>query len=328
MTRPLITFAIPVYNEEANVDALAARLAATADGLAHAYEFEFLFTDNSSTDATVERLEAIGASDGRVRILRLSRNFGFQRSILTNYLNARGAAIIQIDADLQDPPEMARDFLALWEQGYKVVYGVRGKRREGRAVTWLRRVGYDVINRLSEQPIPQGAGDFRLIDRVIVDALRTYNDHSPYLRGLIAELGYKQIGLEYDRVERTAGTSKFGLKALLRLGFDGLFSTSMVPLRLASWVGAIAVAASFAGTVYYVYLRIADPRLALGMVSLHILVLVSMGMNAILLGIIGEYVGRTFNNTRGGPLSLIDEDGRGERRGAAPHPSRHEEMIK
>lgn len=308
MTRPLITFAIPVYNEEANVDALTARLASTAAALAHAYEFEFLFTDNSSTDRTVDRLETIGASDPRIRVLRLSRNFGFQRSILTNYLNARGAAIIQIDADLQDPPEMARDFLALWEQGYKVVYGVRAKRQEGRAVTWLRRVGYDVINRLSDQPIPPGAGDFRLIDRVIVDALRTYNDHSPYLRGLIAELGYKQIGLQYDRAERTAGDSKFGLKALLRLGFDGLFSTSMVPLRLATWVGGIAVAASLAGIVYYVYLRVADPRLASGMVSLHILVLISLGMNAILLGIIGEYVGRTFKNTRGGPLSLIDED--------------------
>jgi dolichol-phosphate mannosyltransferase len=297
-----------VYNEADNVQPLIERLQSTAASLSERYEFEFLFTDNCSTDQTVELLRSASLSDPRVRVLCLSRNFGFQRSILTNYLNAHGDAVIQIDADLQDPPEMAADFLALWEQGYKVVYGVRRKRREGAGITLLRRVGYAAIDRLGEHHIPPGAGDFRLIDRAVIEALRTYHDHSPYLRGLIAELGYRQIGLEYDRAGRTAGESKFGLKQLLRLGFDGLFSTSMLPLRLATWIGATAVALSSAGIVYYVYLRLAEPRLALGMVSIHILVLVSMGLNAILLGIIGEYVGRTFRNTRGGPLTLIEHD--------------------
>lgn len=305
--KKLITFCVPVYNEAPNLDALVARLQSTADSLAERYDFEFLFTDNCSTDNTTQLLAAAATSDPRIRLLRLSRNFGFQRSILTNYLNARGDAVIQIDADLQDPPEMASDFLALWERGYKVVYGVRRHRAEGRAITLLRRIGYSVIHRLSETDVPPGAGDFRLIDRVVVDALRSFNDHSPYLRGLIAELGFKQIGLEYDRAGRNAGESKFGLKGLLGLGFDGLFSTSMVPLRLATYIGIIAVGLSGLGVLFYVYLRLADPRLALGIVSLHILVLISIGFNAVLLGIIGEYVGRIFRNTRGGPLTMIDE---------------------
>lgn len=308
MPNKLITFCVPVYNEAGNVSALIARLQDTARSLADRYTFEFLFTDNSSTDATVDLLEAASRQDPRIRVLRLSRNFGFQRSILTNYLNARGDAVIQIDADLQDPPEMASDFLALWEQGYKVVYGVRRRRREGHAITTLRAVGYRFIDRLSETHIPPGAGDFRLIDRVVVEALRSFTDQSPYLRGLIAELGFRQIGLEYDRAGREAGESKFGFKALLGLGLDGLFSTSMVPLRAATWVGITVVALSLLGILYYIYLRVVDPRLALGLISLHILVLISMGINAILLGIIGEYVGRTFRNTRGGPLTLIDDD--------------------
>lgn len=312
MPNKLITFCVPVYNEAGNVSALIARLQDTARSLADRYNFEFLFTDNSSTDATVDLLEAASREDPRIRVLRLSRNFGFQRSILTNYLNARGDAVIQIDADLQDPPEMASDFLALWEQGYKVVYGVRRRRREGRAITALRAVGYRFIDRLSETHIPPGAGDFRLIDRVVVEALRSFTDQSPYLRGLIAELGFRQIGLEYDRAGRVAGESKFGLKALINLGLDGLFSTSMVPLRIATWVGVIAVALSMIGIVFYIYLRVVDPRLALGLISLHILVLISMGLNAILLGVIGEYVGRTFRNTRGGPLTLIEPGSGGE----------------
>jgi dolichol-phosphate mannosyltransferase len=306
MTRRLVSFCIPVYNEAPNVEGLLTRLQATARDLS-SYDFEFLFTDNRSTDNTVELLEVAAKSDPRVRVLRLSRNFGFQRSILMNYLNARGDAVIQVDADLQDPPEMASDFLALWEHGYKVVYGVRRRRKEGWAITLLRRLGYAFIDRLSETHIPPGAGDFRLIDRVVIEALRTFDDRSPYLRGLIAELGFKQIGVQYDREGRAAGESKFGLKDLLGLGFDGLFSTSMVPLRIASWVGIVAVALSTAGVLYYIYLRYADPRLALGIVSLHILVLISIGLNAILLGIIGEYVGRIFRNTRGGPLALVDE---------------------
>ncbi len=307
VSRRLVTFAVPVFNEESNVPALLDRLKRTAENLSSSYDFEFLFTDNCSTDNTVALLDAASSEDPRIRVLRLSRNFGFQRSILTNYLNSRGEAVIQIDADLQDPPEMAHDFLAMWERGYKVVYGVRRQRAEGRAITLFRRIGYNIIDRLSEQSIPPGAGDFRLIDRVVVEALRSYTDHSPYLRGLIAELGYKQIGLEYDRAGRTEGDSKFGLKQLLGLGFDGLFSTSMVPLRIATWAGIAAVVLSSLGVIYYVYLRLSDPRLALGMISLHILVLISMALNAILIGIVGEYVGRTFKNTRGGPLALVED---------------------
>ncbi|MBB6309042.1 glycosyltransferase family 2 protein [Xanthobacter tagetidis] len=306
-TRKLITFCIPVYNESANIERLIARLQSTAASLAARYDFEFLFTDNSSEDDTVAKLKAAAVSEPRIRVIRLSRNFGFQKSILTNYLNARGDALIQLDADLQDPPEMAADFLALWERGYKVVYGIRRKRLESHLMQRLRKAGYAFISNLSDEPIPLDAGDFRLIDRVIVEALQEYNDYAPYLRGAIATLGYPQIGIEYDRAQREAGKSNFGIREVIKLGMDGLFSTSMVPLRLATWVGVIALAVSVLAIPVYVIARYTNPSFPAGFASIYIFILISMGVNALLLGVFGEYIGRIFRNTRGGPMTIVQE---------------------
>lgn len=306
-TRKLITFCIPVYNESGNIERLVDRLQGTAAALADRYDFEFLFTDNSSEDDTVEKLKTAAASEPRIRIIRLSRNFGFQKSILTNYLNARGDALIQLDADLQDPPEMAADFIALWERGYKVVYGIRRKRHESHLMQRIRKAGYAFISNLSDEPIPLDAGDFRLIDRVIVEALQEYNDYAPYLRGAIATLGYPQVGIEYDRAQREAGKSNFGIREVIKLGMDGLFSTSMVPLRLATWVGVIALAVSVLAVPFYIIVRYTNPTFPTGLASIYVFILISIGVNALLLGVFGEYIGRIFRNTRGGPITIIQE---------------------
>ncbi|QIB32700.1 glycosyltransferase family 2 protein [Ancylobacter pratisalsi] len=306
-TRKLISFCIPVFNESGNVERLIARLQDVSESLSERYDFEFLFTDNCSEDDTVDKLKAAARTEPRIRIIRLSRNFGFQRSILTNYLNARGDALIQLDADLQDPPELAGDFLALWERGYKVVYGIRRKRLESGLMTRFRKAGYALIRQLSDEPIPLDAGDFRLIDRVIVEALQEYNDYAPYLRGAIATLGYPQTGIEYDRARREAGNSNFGITAMIRLGMDGLFSTSMVPLRLATWVGIAALAVSVLAIPVYAIARYTDPTFPTGLASVYVLILLSMGVNALLLGVFGEYIGRIFRNTRGGPITIIQE---------------------
>ena len=215
--RPLISIVIPVYNEAANIPALYERIHDVADGLIDDYRFEFLFTDNHSTDDTFTIISDLATTDDRVRCLRFSRNFGFQRSILTGYLNARGDAAVQIDADLQDPPELIPQFLELWEQGHAVVYGIRSKRPEGRSMTAARSAFYRLVNLVSADDLPHDAGDFRLVDRRILDALRQIDDYHPYLRGLIASFGFDQIGVEYERDARSEGNSKFSFWKLVGL---------------------------------------------------------------------------------------------------------------
>lgn len=178
----LITISVPVLNEADNVKPLMERLRAVAD-VHSRYDFEFLFTDNASRDATFERLAGEARLDNRVRVLRFTRNFGFQTSILTNYLNAKGDAAIQIDADLQDPPELFDEFLAAWEQGYKVVYGIRRSRPENAALRLGRKLFYRGLASLSDVELPVDAGDFRLIDRAVIEDLRQVRDDAPYIVG-------------------------------------------------------------------------------------------------------------------------------------------------
>ena len=246
--------------------------------------------------------------DKRIRVLRFSRNFGFQPSIMTNFLNARGDAAIQLDCDLQDPPEMIHDFLRQWEQGYKVVYGVRKTRPEAWWLYTMRRLYYRLIDFISEVHLPYDAGDFRLIDRSIIELLRQNSDRRPYLRGLIASMGFKQIGIPYDREARFAGRSKFNLLRLFSLAFDGILQQSVVPLRIASYVGLGTFILAFIGAIYYFIERLFfKSHWPEGLASSSILLLFSIGMNGIFLGIIGEYVGRIYKNMKNEPLTIIDQ---------------------
>lgn len=304
--RRLVTISIPVLNEEGNIERLLQRL----DGLALTetnYRFEFLFTDNASTDRTFELLADAANRDPRVRALRLSRNFGFQRSILTNYLNARGDAAVQIDADLQDPPELVSEFLRAWEQGYKVVYGVRKRRPELFLVRWSRFLYYRLVRWLSDTPLPVDAGDFRLIDRVIITELRNIREQTPYLRGSIANLGYPQKGIPYDRSARKAGRSKFRFFQLVGLGLDGITSQSTRPLRLITLFGVIiSIVASVGALFYLYYFLVSSDGPPAGFTTLTLIGLVSLGLNALFIGMLGEYIGRIFNNTRGLPIALVE----------------------
>lgn len=306
--RKLISICVPVYNEEDNVVPFYERMLPIMEALADRYDFEMLFTDNHSEDATFDRLLALSNRDHRVRVLRFSRNFGFQRSILTNYKNCRGDGAIQMDVDLQDPPEILPEFIRLWEEGYKVVYGVRRNRpNEGWMLRTARKLFYRTIDFLSEDRLPHDAGDFRLIDRCILDQLRSVSDSQPYLRGLIAAMGFKQIGVVYDRSARERGASKFGIAKLTSLALDGIFHHSIVPLRLATFAGLIMSVIAAAAAVYYVIERLTNPvGWPPGIASTTILILFSIGMNAILLGIIGEYVGRIYKNVKDMPLTIIE----------------------
>lgn len=305
--RRLISICVPVYNEAENIPVLLERLGAVAKNHAAHYDFEFLFTDDGSTDSSYELLAQCAQKDYRIRVLRLSRNFGFQRNVLTNFLNARGDAAIEIDADLQDPPELIGEFLAFWEKGYKVVYGVRAHRNEGYLITWLRRVAYKIIRSVSDVPVPTDAGDFRLIDRVIIEHLRTLSDRNPYLRGAIAALGYRQIGVRYDRPQRVAGQSKFPLLTLLKLGIDGVTSQSTRPLQYITIIGFALSAITGLLSIGYLGAWILEigPEVQ-GFTTLVLLQLFAISMNAMFLGIVGEYVARTFDNVRGHPFTIVE----------------------
>jgi glycosyltransferase involved in cell wall biosynthesis len=190
--KPLISISIPVLNESGNIDALYARLHALGERMRDKCDLEFVFSDNHSDDATWNMLADLAARDERVRAIRFSKNVGFQRSILANYLHTRGDAVMQIDADLQDPPELLETFFDLWQQGNQVIYGIRRKRPESWMLRNFRRLGYWVIDKISEHPIPRDVGDFRLVDRKVVDTIAKTRTSSPYLRGMIAGIGFNQ----------------------------------------------------------------------------------------------------------------------------------------
>lgn len=304
--KPLISISIPVLNEALNLSVLYERLKNLAQLMAEKCDLEFVFSDNHSDDATWEELSQLAQQDSRVRAIRFSKNFGFQRSILANYLHTRGDAVMQIDADLQDPPELLNTFFDYWQQGYLVVYGERRKRKEGWLVTKFREIGYWAIDKISEHPIPANAGDFRLIDRKVITALAQMKTPNPYLRGMIANLGYKQIGIPYQREARIAGQSKFNISRLIHLGMTAVFNHSSVPLRFASFIGCIMLAMSIFGGGYYLFLRLLHPDLPRGLASIHILVFFAIGLNSILLGVIGEYLLRIYLILRADPLVLIE----------------------
>jgi len=306
MKKSLITICVPVYNEETNILPFYHALTSVLNGESQ-YHFEILFTDNHSEDNTFACLAELAQKDHRIKVLRFSKNFGFQKSIMTNYFNARGAAAIQIDCDLQDPPELIPMFLRKWEEGYKVVYGIRRNRPEVKWLHGLRKIYYRIVSYLSEDYLPHDAGDFRLIDRCIIEELNKINDNAPYIRGLIATMGFNQVGIPYDRRERNAGHSKFNMRRLFNLALDGILQHTTVPLRLASIFGVIVSIVASLGGLYYLIAKIFfHNQWPVGLASLSILLLFSIGLNSLFLGIIGEYVGAIFKNIKKSPFTIIE----------------------
>ncbi len=303
----LITIVVPVFNEEDNVDRTYSELRRVTKELSN-YHFEFLFTDNHSTDSTFEKLSKIAAKDSDLRIARFSRNFGFQRSVLMGYRLARGAAAIQIDADLQDPPTLISSFLEKWEEGYDVVVGVRKRRKESKILQLSRQLYYRFLRSLDGPHLILDAGDFRLIDRAVIERLRSINEPHMYLRGLISALARRQTGIPYDRSERNYNKSKFPLRALTRLAVDGVISHSSLPLKISFYLGITVALASTLLAFFYAILRFWFPDAAPpGFTTTQILLLFGIGLNSIFLGILGVYVGRIYDQVRNRPLAILSD---------------------
>ncbi|TAK73162.1 MAG: glycosyltransferase [Gammaproteobacteria bacterium] len=307
LKKQLISIIIPVFNEEENIDkayhAIVIELKKHSD-----LDYEIIFTDNASSDGTFEKLNNLACQDPNVRVLRFVRNFGFQRSILAGYRSAKGDAAIQIDCDLEDPPTVINDFIHLWKNGHDVVIGLRSQRIEPRYMIFLRRLYYKILNRLSDVPHLVDAGDFRLVDKSILQQLQVINDTQPYVRGIISELSRNQIGVQYQRNKREYGSSKFPLRQLIKLASDGLYSFSTTPLRLATYLGTfIAFITAVMIVIYIIFHFFIKQDAPPGFTTTTILILFGISINALLLGIIGEYIGRIHNQLRKRPLVIVDK---------------------
>jgi glycosyltransferase involved in cell wall biosynthesis len=303
---PDISLVVPVYNEETVLPEFAtrARAALEATGLM----WEIIFADDGSKDATAELIRAYRQQDPRIGLVSLSRNFGKEIAMTAGLDYARGQAVVVIDADLQDPPEVIAKFIARWREGYDVVYGRRTE-REGETV--LKRLTahmfYRVINKLADRQIPANVGDFRLMSRRAVDALSRLRERHRFMKGLFSWIGFRQIEVPYNRAPRAAGQTKWNYWRLWNFSIEGITSFSIRPLQFASYFGFfIAILAAFYG-VFIVIRTIILGNPVPGYPSLLVVVLFLGGVQLLTLGIIGEYVGRTFNETKERPLYLVAE---------------------
>jgi dolichol-phosphate mannosyltransferase len=270
--------------------------------------FEIVYVDDGSTDSTPALLRELQLSDDRVRVVRLSRNFGHQIAITAGMEHAAGDAVVVIDADLQDPPEIIAEFVAQWRNGYDVVYGVRTE-REGETVfkLWTAKLFYRLVGRMSETEIPLDTGDFRLMDRRVVKALVAMPERDRFVRGMVSWLGFSQVAVPYRRAPRLAGKTKYPLTKMVRFATDGIVSFTTMPLRLATWLGFGVSGMAVVGIVVALCARLFGKGWVQGWTSIVIAVLFLGGVQLICLGIIGEYVGRTYGESKRRPLYWVQE---------------------
>jgi polyisoprenyl-phosphate glycosyltransferase len=300
------SFVIPAWNEEDVLPELHARLAAVVDGLDG--PSEIIFVDDGSTDRTFELLLSFRDRDPRCKVVRLSRNFGHQAAITAGLDVARGDATIILDADLQDPPELVPALIARWQEGYEVVFGVREHRDgEGLLHQAVTRAFYRFLRRTSELDLPVGAGDFRLIDRKVLDAFRGMRERRRYIRGMVSWVGFRQVGVPYERPARHAGVGKYSLVRYARLAFDGLTSFSDAPLRIALACGVAVALASLVFGITAIALKLGGAVTVPGWASLVLVLSFLGGIQLVVLAAVGLYVAGIFEEVKQRPLYVVRE---------------------
>lgn len=295
-----------MHNEAKVLDLLFARLDATAAHLGMA--LEIVCVDDGSSDDTYAHLAARCLEDQRVRAIRLSRNFGKEAALTAGLEAAGGDVVVALDADLQDPPELIAEFLTLWEQGYDVVYGVRADRSsDTRAKRLTARVFYRIFNLLSDQPIPASTGDFRLMDRVVVEALKRLPERNRFMKGLFTWVGYRQVGVPYVRPQRAAGQSSWGYFKLWRFALDGVTAFSTLPLRIWTVIGGLsALAAILYALVLFVRVLTVGRDLP-GYASMMGVILFGFALQMVAFGVLGEYIGRMYEEVKGRPIYMVQD---------------------
>ncbi len=305
--KKLISVVIPAYNEEEVLDELKRRLRAVMDSNAD-YEFEIIIVENGSCDLSFEKLKEFYEEDPRFKTVKLSRNFGLDGGISAGLKYARGDGIVIMNADLQDPPEMISQFIAKWEEGYEIIYGIIQK-REG--VSFMRRIlsslAYEIINKLNHAVIPKNVSDFRLIDKKVLAVVNNMEERNKFLRGMIAWTGFRQIGIPYERPGRYAGEPKFDYIAALNVAINGIFSFSYFPLHIATISGFIMSFISFIMIIVQLGLYLRYGQVAPGFTTTIISILFLFGILFILLGIIGIYIARIYDEVKQRPNFIVKE---------------------
>lgn len=307
MDQRLISVVIPVLNESSNIDALYARLSPVLDAVGNPWELVFI--DDGSTDDTLERLRTLNLRDDRVSAISFSRNFGKEIAVAAGLRYARGDAAILMDADLQHPPEVLQQFVENWRAGYQVVYGQRVDREtDGAAYRIYSGIFYRLFNSIAHSELPRGAGDFRLLDRKAINAMNTLTETARFNKGLFTWIGFKSIGVPYVVAERAGGTTKWNYRRLARFAIDGITSFSTVPLRVWSLLGLTVSLASIVYAISFLIRTMVFGVDVPGFPSLIISVMMFSGVQLISLGVIGEYLGRVYEEVKARPLFLVAEE--------------------
>ncbi len=300
---PEFSVVVPIYNEVENIPVLYDRLVGVLENVGNS--FEIVFVDDGSRDESVKKLQELAAADERVIVLELARNFGHQVAITAGLDFTRGKAIALMDADLQDPPEVLPEFIAKWREGYDVVYAIRERRKEN----WLKRTSYAafyrVLRRVSNIEIPLDAGDFCVMDRRVVDLLKEMPERSRFVRGIRSWVGFNQVGIPFERHARAAGTSKYTVGRLMLLALDGLISFSYVPLRIITALGLSVSLASLILAVFFFVKKLIYGLNPPGYASIIVSIFFLAGIQLVTLGVIGEYVGRIFEEAKRRPMYVL-----------------------
>lgn len=303
-----ITYSIvaPIYNEIDSIPELYRRVKEVMDSTGEPWELVLI--DDGCTDGSTEKIRELAEKDKAVRPVIFARNFGHQIAITAGWDYARGDAVVIIDADLQDPPEVILDLAAKWKEGYEVVYAVRAE-REGESwfKLWTASLFYRLIYRITDVKIPLDTGDFRLMDRKVVDVMKTMRERHRFPRGMSAWVGFKQIGVEYKRAARHAGVTKYPFKKMLRLALNAVTSFSYFPLQVATYIGFFAAGIAILAIPVVVYMRITGSQAFFGQATTLISVLFLGGVQLISLGVLGEYIGRLYDEAKGRPLYIVRE---------------------
>ena len=305
--KKIISWIIPCFNEEKVILETLKRIREVSIKL-NKFNWELILINDGSKDNTKKIIKEIKNYPLKIVLLSFSRNFGHQQAVQAGLDNCSGSASIIIDADLQDPPEIAKLMIEKWEKGYQVVYGQRIIRREENFFKkFTAFIFYRILNFFSGVKIPLDTGDFRLIDRTVIDALKNFPEKGRFMRGLIAWIGFNQISVRYIRDPRFAGTTKYSLKKMLSFAIEGLTNFSRKPLRLATFTGFLFSLFSFIGMVYVLYVRLFTQSWVAGWAAICMTILLSSGIQLIFIGLLGEYIGNIFFETKNRPLYIIEE---------------------
>lgn len=302
----LISYVLPIHNEASNIELLHSTINKEIQKKGDKYNFEIIYVNDGSSDDSLSKLNELSERDDRVVVIDFARNFGHQLAVTAGLDHAKGDAVIIMDSDLQDPPRVSLELIDKWEEGYDVVYAQRRTRKDSFFKKTSATAFYWTLQKLAEVSIPRDTGDFRLIDRRVVDALGQFREHNRFLRGLVSYVGFRQTAVLFDRDERHAGTTSYPLSKMLKFAADGILSFSAFPLKLMSRLGYAISALSFIGILYAIIVKIFDPHTVVpGWTFIVIAILLVGGMQLIMLGLLGSYISRIYTESQNRPLYII-----------------------